>query len=91
MFKAAQFVVRNKVVLVGAAVVAFMVFGRNGDEPAKISPWDTDTARAAAASSRVSVTDKAFGAVAGVAKDYAGVDISSVAPNKLRDDTLNNF
>ena len=91
MFKAAQFVVRNKIVLVGAAVVGFIVFGRNGDETKPVSPWGTDQAQAAARSSSESFSDKALVAVAGAAKDYAGVDISGVAPDKLRKETLENW
>jgi len=91
MFKAAQFIVRNKFVLIGAAVVGFLVFGRNGDEPKKVSPWGTDSAQAAAQSANTSLSDKALGAVAVAAKDYAGVDVAKVMPGTLRKDTVDNW
>jgi len=96
MYRAAQFIVRNKVVVLAAAVGLFLVFGRTGDTVKKASPWDNDAAQAEAASSNQSLTSKAVGAVAGAAKDYAGVDVSKVLPEgvnptKLRDDTVNNW
>lgn len=91
MFRAVQLVVRNKFVLIAVVAVAFIVFGRNGNEGKSINPWDSDSAQAAQASANESYSQKAFGAVAGAAKDYAGVDISGVAPDKLRSQTVDNW
>lgn len=91
MFKAAQFIVRNKFVVIGAAVVGFLVFGRDGDETKKVNPWDNDTAQAAAHSANTSLSDKALGAVAVAAKDYAGVDVEKVMPGTLRKDAVDNW
>jgi len=91
MFKAAQFLVRNKFVLIGAAALAFLAFGRNGNENKPINPWGSDAAQAAQASASESLSAKAFGAVSGAAKQYAGVDIAGVVPDKLRKDTVDNW
>lgn len=91
MFKAAQFLVRNKFVLIGAVAVGFIVFGRDGEEGKPVNPWGSDAVQAAQSSANESLSEKAFGAVAVAAKDYAGVDISGVAPDKLRKDTLDNW
>lgn len=91
MFRAAQFVVRNKFVLIGAMALGFIAFGRNGDESKPVSPWGTDAVQSAARADSESLSEKAFGAVAGAAKQYVGVDISGVAPDKLRKDTLQNW
>lgn len=90
MFKVAQAIVRHKVLVVGALVVGFVVFGQDGDEAKPSSPWGAQTAQQASASGP-SMTDKAFGVVAGAAKDYAGVDIGAVAPDKLRKSTVANW
>jgi len=91
MFRAVQVIVRNKFLVIGAAAVAFLVFGRSGDEVKSVSPWGSDSAQQEAASANTPLSEKAFGAVAGAAKTYAGVDISGVAPDKLRKDTLDNW
>lgn len=92
MFRAAQFIVRNKVVAIGALALGVIVFGRGGGEHKAVNPWGSDSAQAAAASANESLSDKAIGAVAGAAKTYAGVDIEKVLPgSKLRADTLDNW
>jgi len=89
MFRAAQIVVRHKVLVVGALAVGFMVLGRNENEDKPVSPWATQSVAEAAA--KPSLTDRAFTAVAGAAKDYAGIDIGGVAPDKLRKSTVENW
>ncbi|MBC2666188.1 hypothetical protein H7F51_11735 [Novosphingobium flavum] len=92
MFKVAQFLVRNKLVLIGAVAIGFMVFGRNASDDKPVNPWGDHAAQTAqASSSGDSMTGKAFGVVAGAAKQYAGIDIGGVAPDKLRQDTVDNW
>jgi len=91
MFRAVQFVVRNKFVFIGAAVAVFLMFGRGGEAPKAANPWGTDAAQQAAVAANESLTDKAVGAVAGAAKDYAGVDVSKVVPGNLRKTTVDNW
>jgi hypothetical protein len=99
MFRAAQFIVRNKFVAIGAVAVGLLVFGRGNDEAKSVSPWDTDAAQQAAASANESLAGKALGKVAGAAKDYAGVDVGkvmpgvmpSVVPANLRKQTTDNW
>lgn len=91
MFKAAQFIVRNKFVVIGAAALGVIVFGGSGENRA-VSPWGSDSAQAAAASANESFTSKTLGAVAGAAKTYAGVDLDKILPgSKLRADTIDNW
>ena len=91
MFKAAQFIVRHKVGVVAVAAIAFVVFGRVGNETKTASPWDTDSAQAAAADANTSLADKAIGAAAGAAKQYAGVDVGKVLPGSLKKQTVDNW
>ena len=91
MYRAAQFVVRNKFVLIALAGGLFLLFGRGGEEQKPVNPWGSDSVQAAQASANRSVSDKAFGAVAGAAKSYAGVDISGVAPGKLARQSNDNW
>lgn len=91
MFRAVQALVRNKFIVIGAAALAFMLFGRSGDEVKKVNPWGSDAAQQAAISANTSLSDKALGAVAGAAKDYAGVDVGKVIPGNLRKDTIENW
>ena len=63
MFRAAQFIVRHKIGVVAIAAIAFMVFGRSGNEHKAASPWDTDSVQQAAADANTSLADKALGAL----------------------------
>ena len=90
MFRAAQFVVRHKLVVAAVGVAAYAVFGRGG-EVKTANPWGTDTAQQAATEANTSLADKAIGAAAGAAKQYAGVDVDKVLPAKLRQDTVDNW
>jgi hypothetical protein len=91
MFRAVQFIVRNKFVFIGAAVAVFLVFGRGGEPPKAVNPWGTDSVQQAAVAANESMSDKAVGAVASAAKDYAGVDVGKVLPGNLRKTTVDNW
>jgi hypothetical protein len=91
MFRAAQFIVRHKIGVVAIAAIAFMVFGRSGNEHKAASPWDTDSVQQAAADANTSLADKALGAAAGAAKQYAGVDVEKVLPGTLKKQTVDNW
>lgn len=92
MFGVARLVVRYKVLVIGALVAGFLFMGGGDESKAPVSPWDAGSGEAVAASTdKDSLTGKAFDAVAGATKDYAGVDISAVNPAKLRKATVDNW
>lgn len=90
MFRAAQFIVRHKIAVIAVVAVGFIVFGRDG-EVKKVNPWDSDAAQQAAVDSNTGLADKAIGAAAGAAKQYAGVDVGKVLPGNLKKDTVDNW
>jgi len=90
MFRAAQFIVRHKIGFIAVVGVRVFVFGRGGDDKA-VNPWDSDAVQASSVQSNTSIADKALGAAAGAAKQYAGVDVNKVLPGKLKQDTVDNW
>lgn len=58
MFRAVQFVVRNKFVVIGAAVAIFVIFGRNPDEGKPVNPWGSDSVQAAQVSANEPLSEK---------------------------------
>lgn len=91
MFGAARWVVRHKILVIGAGAIGFLFFSQGGDERKSVSPWGSESAQQAAVSHNTPLSEKAFGAVAGAAKDYAGVDISAINPAKLQKSTTENW
>ncbi len=94
MFRFAQWIVRHKVLMVAIGAAVFIFFGGR-DEPVKpANAWSLNApvqVAESASSKKGSFTQKAYGAVAGVAKKYANVDIGGVNPNKLQEQTVGNF
>jgi len=91
MFRAAQFVVRHKIGVVAVIAIGVVVFGRSGERQA-VNPWDTDAVQQVAHDANTSLADRAIGAAAGAAKQYAGVDLGKVLPGSaLRKDTVDNW
>ena len=91
MFRAAQFIVRHKIGVIAVIAIGVVMFGRGNDQPKAASPWDSDAVQQAAADSNTSLADKAIGAAAGAAKQYAGVDVGKVLPGNLKKDTVDNW
>ena len=81
MYRAAQWVVRHKVLVVAIGAAGFIFFGGNKEETKPANPWSSASAsevtvtRGSSSGDKKSLTDKAIGAVSGVAKEYVGVDI----------------
>lgn len=83
MYRVAQWVVRHKVLVVAVGAAGFIFMGGNKEEPKSANPWSAGTSEVAVAGSsssgaKKSLTDKAIGAVSGVAKEYVGVDLGDV-------------
>ncbi|MCW1402582.1 hypothetical protein OKA06_09660 [Novosphingobium sp. MW5] len=85
MYRAAQWVVRHKVLVVAIGAAGFIFFGGNKEQPKPANPWSSASAEevtvvrgSSSSGQKKSLTDKAIGAVSGVAKDYVGVDIGGV-------------
>ena len=83
MYRVAQWVVRHKVLVVAVGAAGFIFFGGNKEEQKPANPWSAgQTSEVAVVGSspgaKKSLTDKAIGAVSGVAKEYVGVDIGGV-------------
>ena len=94
MFRIAQWVVRHKVLVVGVGCAFFIFAGGKKEEHKPANPWAANVPEQVASSgsaSKDSLTAKAYGAVARVAKDYADVDIGSVNPAEMQRSTVENW
>ena len=84
MFRVAQWVVRHKVLVVGIGAAGLIFLGGNKQEAAQpANAWaDSGSNKVMVTSSNSgsdkSLTDKAIGAVSGVAKEYVGIDLGEV-------------
>ena len=94
MFGFARWVTQHKVLVVAVFAAFFIFFGGKQEEVKPANPWSANAPEQVAVTSsskKDSMTDKAFGVVAGAAKKYADVDISGVDPKKLQESTVSNF
>lgn len=83
MYRVAQWVVRHKVLVVAVGAAGFIFFGGNKEQAKPANPWSAGQSSEVAmvgspSGAKKSLTDKAIGAVSGVAKEYVGVDLGEV-------------
>jgi hypothetical protein len=90
MFGIAQFVFRNKIVLIALVGVGYFLFAGQKEAPKPSSPWSAraTSQTASSAGSKSSMTDKVF-KVADSAAKYAGVQ--DFAPGALKDQAVGNM
>jgi hypothetical protein len=90
MFGIAQFIFRNKIVLIALVGVGYFLFAGQKEAPKPSSPWSAGAATqgASSAGSKTSMTDKVL-KVADSAAKYAGVQ--DYTPGALKDQAVGNM